>query len=357
MRNHQASHPRAGPPGPRRLAVVTGANGFTGTALCRELSRRGYAVRGLVRPGAHATALEAAGVDVHRGELIRAGDVRRAVAGASIVFHVAAAYRVAGKPAAYYHQVNVEGTRNVVDAVVAGDVPRLVHCSTVGVHGHVREVPCNEDTPFNPGDPYQRSKLEGELLVRAAIEAGLPATIVRPAGIYGPGDTRFLKLFRAVQRGVFRMVGSGRTLYHLVYIDDLVDGMIRAGEAIPAIGRTYILAGPDHLTLNALVRHVAAALGVRYQERRVPLLPVLAAAHVCEWVCKPFGLEPPLHPRRVHFFTHDRAFDTSRARAEIGYDPRTDTRTGIERTIRHHVSMGDLRPLPSRQAPVPAGSG
>jgi len=197
--------------------------------------------------------------------------------------------------------------------------------------------------------------LEGELLVRREIERGLPATIVRPAGIYGPGDTRFLKLFRAVQSGAFRMIGNGRTLYHLVFIDDLVDGMIRAGEVPGAIGGTYILAGPDHLTLNDLVRHVAAALRMPYRNRQVPLRPVLAAAYACEWVCKPLGLEPPLHPRRVHFFTHDRAFDTSRARAELGYEPHVDTRSGIERTILNHVREGDLRPLPSTLAPVPAG--
>lgn len=337
--------PREAPRG-APLAVVTGANGFTGSHLCLALRRRGYAVRGLVRPHVDGAALEAAGVELVRGELTRAADVRDAVRGADVVFHVAAAYRVAGKPASYYRLVNVEGTRNVIEAVAAHGVARLVHCSTVGVHGHVREPPCREDSPFAPGDPYQRSKLEGELLVRAAAARGLPATIVRPAGIYGPGDTRFLKLYRAIQRGVFRMVGSGRTLFHPVYIDDLVAGMILAAESPAAAGRTYILAGPDQVTLDELARIVAAALRVTYRSRRVPLTPVLAAAYLCEWVCRPLGVDPPLHPRRVHFFTHDRAFDISRARRELGYDPAVDTRTGIALTIRHHVEAGDLRPLP-----------
>lgn len=301
-------------------------------------------MRGMVRPGASVDALEAAGVEIVRGQLTDPGDVARAVRGVATVYHIAAAYRIAGKPAAYFYAVNAGGTRNVVDACRAAGVERLVHCSTVGVHGSVLEVPCREDSPFNTGDDYQRSKLEGEREVSEAITRGLPAVIVRPAGIYGPGDTRFLKLYRAVASGAFRMIGSGDTLLHLVYIDDLVDGIVRAGTVPRAVGRTYILAGPDYVTLDELVDMVADALGVKRRRMHVPLAPVLIAAVACEMVCKPFRLEPPLHRRRVHFFTKHRAFDIGRARAELGYSPAVSTRDGIERTVRHHLAVGDLDP-------------
>src|SRR5690606_28797051 len=139
-----------------------------------------------------------------------------------------------------------------------------LHCSTVGVHGHVlrAHIPANEHAPFNPGDAYQRSKLKGELLVQSAINEGMPATIFRPGGLYGPGDKRFLKLFRSINNGAFRMFGSGEALYHLTYIDDLIQGIIRCGTRERAIGQTYILAGPRYTTLNELVKHIASALRV-----------------------------------------------------------------------------------------------
>ena len=121
---------------------------------------------------------------------------------------------------------------------------RLVHCSTVGVHGDIEHPPANEDAPLRPGDVYQRTKVEGERIAReAAARTGLPVTIARPSGIYGPGDRRLLKLFKGVARGRFVVLGSGDIFYHLTYIDDLVEGFRLCGEVPAAANRTYILAG------------------------------------------------------------------------------------------------------------------
>ena len=105
-----------------------------------------------------------------------------------------------------------------------------MHCSTVGVHGDVEHPPANEDAPLRPGDVYQDTKLEGERLAQAAAsETGIEVTIVRPTGIYGPGDRRLLKLFRGVARRRFVILGDGEIYYHLTYIDDLVEGFRLAG--------------------------------------------------------------------------------------------------------------------------------
>ena len=156
--------------------------------------------------------------------------------------------------------------------------------------------------------------------------------MVRPAGIYGPGDTRFLKLFKAIHKGRFFMVGSGETLWHPVYIDDLCQGIMLAGTHQAAPGGTYILASAQYNTLNEVAAEVARAVGKPPAKRRLPLWPFTFGARVCETVCAPFGIDPPLHQRRVAFFTKNRAFSIDRARTVLGYAPRFDIEQGFRRT-------------------------
>ena len=328
--------------------LVTGATGFAGGHLARTLARRGYVVRALVRPGSRVDALAEAGVRIVEGQLTNARDVARASAGVSTIFHIAAAYRTAREPDSYYFDVNVGGTEHIIEAARRHGVERLVHCSTVGVHGNVEQAPANEDSPFNPGDVYQESKLLGEQRVAEAVRAGLPAVIARPAAIYGPGDMRLLKLFRGVQRGTFRIFGDGSTHYHLVYVDDLVEGFIKCAEVPDAIGQTFILAGPRCTSLNELVSLVADAVGVRPPKTRFPLWPLLTAGTICEGLCRPLRIEPPLHRRRAEFFVKNRAFSIERARRVLEYNPRVGPREGLARTAEWYAARGLLRPVPQR---------
>jgi nucleoside-diphosphate-sugar epimerase len=313
--------------------LVTGATGFTGGHLARELARRGNAVRALVRntDDARAAALRADGIETVPGDLVDPVAVRAAAEGCEVVYHIAALYREAKHGDDAYRRVNVDGTANVLDAAQAAGARRVVHCSTVGVHGDVA-APADESAPFSPGDVYQDTKLEGELLVKRRIDQGYPASIFRPVGIYGPGDTRFLKLFKAIDRGSFRMIGNGNVLYHMTYISDLCDGIIRCGEQPAAHGQTYILSGPRYTTLHELVAETAKALGRPAPRGHVPLFPVKVAARLCELLCKPFGIEPPLHMRRLDFFIKDRGFSSAKARREIGYEPKVDLAEGLAAT-------------------------
>jgi len=216
----------------------------------------------------------------------------------------------------------------------AAGVRRVVHCSTVGVHGDIEHPPANEDAPLRPGDVYQRTKLEGERLARQAAErARIALTIARPSGIYGPGDRRLLKLFRGVARRRLPILGSGGIYYHLTYIDDLVEGFRLCGEHPAAANRTYILAGGEVTTLNELVRIVAEVAGVAPPWLHLPVWPFWLAGAACEAVCVPLGIEPPIYRRRVDFYTKSRAFDITRARQELGYDPKVGLRDGIARTL------------------------
>ena len=138
-------------------------------------------------------------IEMCEGQLLNAKDVQCAMMGVGVVYHIAAAYREAKHPDSYYFTVNVGGTRHVLEAARKGGIERVVHCSTAGVHGDVKAVPADETAQLNPGDAYQRSKLEGEHIALEAFHSGLPGVIFRPVGIYGPGDVRFLKLFKAGQ--------------------------------------------------------------------------------------------------------------------------------------------------------------
>jgi nucleoside-diphosphate-sugar epimerase len=321
--------------------LVTGATGFTGGHLARALARRGYQVAALVRDPSRAIDLATSGVSVAQGDVRNRAAVERAAASAQVIYHLAAIYRQAGLPEDEYRAVNAEAVRTIVEAAAASGVRRVVHCSTVGVHGDVEHPPANEDAPLRPGDVYQRTKLEGEGIARqAALETGVEVVIARPTGIYGPGDRRLLKLFRGVARRRFVILGSGSIYYHLTYIDDLTEGFRLCGEVERAAGRTYILAGGEVTTLNELAALIADEAGVSPPRWHAPAWPFWIAGAMCEAVCVPLGIEPPLYRRRVDFFTKSRAFDITRAREELGYDPKVGLREGIRRTLDGYRQAG-----------------
>ena len=138
-------------------------------------------------------------------------------------------------------------------------------------------------------------------------------------------------LFRSHRR--FLVLGKGEIYYHLTYIDDLVYAFRLCGERSEAANRTYIIAGGEVTTLNELTALVAKIAGVGAPRLHLPVWPIWMAAALCEAVCVPLAIEPPLYRRRVDFFTKSRAFDISRARAELGYSPRVGLREGISRTL------------------------
>ena len=165
---------------------------------------------------------------------------------------------------------------------------------------------------------------------------------MRPVGIYGPGDTRFLKLFRHIYKGNFKMIGKGKALYHLTFVEDLVDGIILAGETAEASGQVYTLGGNEYLPLEELVKLLGEILNKPVSKIHIPLFPVYVAAFLCEMLCRPLKIEPPLYRRRLDFFTKDRAFDISKAGKGLGYSPKVSLREGLTRTAEWYKENGLL---------------
>jgi len=323
--------------------ALTGASGYTGGRLLEALRARGDDVAVLVRPQSVSDRVRSLASRVVEGVLGDEEAAFRLVEGADAVVHVAAVYRTAGHPDSYYREVNVVGTERLLEAAARTGVRRFVHTSTVGVHGHVEHPPADETAPFAPGDIYQATKAEAE---RLALDfhrrRGVPVAVVRPGAIYGPGETRFLKLFRAIARGRYAIVGTGRTFYHPVFIDDLVDGFLLALDRPEAVGESFLVCGPSYVSQADLAALVAKHTGGRVLPFRIPAWPIQWAGDLVEAICVPLGLEPPLHRRRVDFWTKSRAFTIEKAGRLLGYAPKVDLDEGVARTAAWYREAGWL---------------
>lgn len=324
--------------------LVTGATGFTGRALAKSLNGLGHEIRLLIREQSTDKAKFDFDAEIIQGDVRDPQAVDNAVKGVQIVFHIAALYRTAGIPYHIYYDIHAGGSENLLKASVRHSVDRFVHCSTVGVHGHIRNGPADESHPFNPGDIYQITKLEGERRANKYIrETNLPITIIRPCAIYGPGDLRLLKLFKLASMKIVPIIGSGNIFYHMVYIDDLVDAFILAAVNQKAIGEAFIIGGDERLTLNKLIDLIASVLNINSKIIHLPAKPFQWLGTLCERIFIPLKLEPPIYRRRVDFFTKSRAFDITKARNLLNYEPKVSIETGLAHTAEWYKKQGFLR--------------
>ncbi|MGQ9661777.1 MAG: NAD-dependent epimerase/dehydratase family protein [Kiritimatiellia bacterium] len=324
--------------------LVTGGTGFTGSALVKRLLHEGHQVVALdYKEGLKPQELRELGAEVVIGSVTNREAVERCMRGVELVFHLAAAFRELNVPERHYYEVNVGGTRNVLEAAARTGVRRFIYCSTCGVHGNIVNPPADEDAPIRPADYYQQTKYEAEPLVLEWHTKGLRSVIIRPAAIYGPGDPeRFFLIFRRVARGVFPMFGDGKTFYHPLYIDNLIDAFLLCMQQGKGDGQAYLIADEEYVTIEDLVKRVARALGVEVRIPHYPLWPVVVAGHICEKICRPLRITPPIFPRRVDWYRQNRAFKIDKARRDLGYNPHVGLDQGLRRTAEWYRKEGYL---------------
>ncbi len=324
--------------------LVTGGTGFTGKALVRRLLDEGNEVVALDYKEGHKTEeLRSWGAEVVIGTVTDADLVTKAVNGVDYVQHLAAAFRELDVPNSYYEDVNVGGTQVVLEAARQSGVKKVVYCSTCGVHGNVENPPADENAPINAADYYQQTKYNAEPIAKDYNSNGLPCTIIRPAAIYGPGDPeRFYMIFRRVAKGRFPMFGSGRTLYHPLYIDNLVDALMLAMEPGKGDGEEFLIADEEYLSIEDLVRKVAVAMNVDLRINHYPILPLIIAGHVFEKTCKPFKITPPVFPRRVDWYRQNRAFSIDKAKRLLDYRPKVLLDEGLRKTYEWYCAENML---------------
>jgi len=325
------------------VSLVTGAGGYVGTELVRQLVSGKARVRAMIRDPSQAAALEAMGAEVVIADLRDAATLAAAVRGVSYVYHIASLFRAAGPDESVFHDINAEGTRRLLDASIAAGVKRFVHCSTGGVLGHIKNPPADENTPYNPGDAYQRTKLEGEKIAMEYFRSGrIRGVVIRPAMIYGPGDTRNLKMFRMIARGRFFFVGDGSTKVHFVDVRDLARAFILAMEKAHLNAEVYLLPGATSVSQKKIAELIAREAGVKPPWLHLPVKPMQWLGSACEAICRPLGIEPPIFRRRVDFFTKHREFSGAKARRDLGYEPAQSLEMEIRELTRWYRDHGWL---------------
>ncbi len=324
--------------------LVTGGTGFTGKALVKRLIEEGHQVTALdYKEGLKTEELRKWGAEVVIGSVTDKAVVEKSIQGAEVVHHLAAAFRELNVPDSYYREVNVGGTSNVLEAAFRQGVKKFIYCSTCGVHGNIDHPPGGEDAPIQPADYYQTTKFEAEPVVGEYFKRGLKTVILRPAAIYGPGDPeRFYMIYKKVAKGSFPMFGKGKTYYHPLYIENLVDAFMLCMEEGKGDGQAYLIADEQYLEIEDLVRKVGHSLGIEVKINHYPIIPLIIAGHLFEKLYKPFGATPPIFPRRVDWYRQNRAFNINKAKRELGYLPKVGIEEGLRLTAGWYKKEGYL---------------
>jgi nucleoside-diphosphate-sugar epimerase len=308
--------------------LVTGAGGFLGSHLVELLRDDGEAPR------------------VYRGDVSDPVALASAMCGVDRVLHCAARTGPWG-PASEYERVNVHGLETLVRTALAAGVRRVVHVSSITVHGNDVRGTADETSPLREEpNPYSRSKVAGErLLERMIREQAAPVTIVRPGWIYGPGDrASFGRFAEKVATGRMVVVGDGSNHLPLIYVRDVARGILLAAEAEQALGRSYLLVNDEPVTQRDFLDTIAAELGVPVPKRRLPYRLALTAGATAEALGRLARRPepPPVMRYGLQLLGGDNRFVIRRAREELGFDPLVDLAEGVRRTIAWYRAADDL---------------
>jgi len=312
--------------------LVTGGNGFLGSHVVKALRERSESVRVLALPREDTRSLEMQGVDVYRGDIRDPEAVLAAMNGAEGVLHLAGMMGL-WRPLADYRAVNVMGTENVCRAALT-EGARVVHVSSWTVYGMGLGEAVREDRPLRPlREPYAMTKAEGDISVQRMIaEDQLRAVIIRPGTIFGPGSTlNFRRIADRLRAGRWIIVGSGRNALPLVYVSDVVRGLLLALDQPDSLGKAYNIGNDLPLSQEEFLTTLAREIGARPPRLRVPYRVLYTVASVAERLAEMTGSrrEPIVTRHGVNLFGTDNRHAIDKARSELGYTPKVPLAEGI----------------------------
>jgi len=328
-------------------ALVTGASGFVGIHLVKRLVKDGNKVYSLVRTTSNVEELKKTGTELVYGDVRDKASLDKIFQkhqDIDTVFHLASVLTPVSVSDSLYWDINYLGTQNLLNVCRNSALKAFIHCSSVGVIGPLPEIPATEKSRCAPDSNYGETKYKAELLALEYQKSfRLPIAVVRPAWVYGPGDRRTYKVFRMVAKGRFFIIGDGQTKLSPVYVEDIVQGLVLCAEQIEkAVGEVFIVAGAKSVALEYLASTIANEAGTSILPFKVPAGVAKVGAVLCETVCKPLGIEPPIHRRRLDFFLRDQAFDISKIQNILEFEPQVDVPTGVKRTVRWYKEQGWL---------------
>jgi nucleoside-diphosphate-sugar epimerase len=308
-------------------ALVTGATGFIGSHLCEELTRRGYRVTCMSRQSSSLSWIENLDVEIVKGDCTHFESLRNIVKGFDYIFHLAGLTKARSGDAFYC--INTKGTANLIQAVAESNpgLQRFIYLSSLAAAGPcTTKDPIREDAPPSPVSDYGKSKLEGEKAVLQYAKS-VPITILRPPAIYGPRDKDMLVMFKMIKKGVF--FDLGKCYYSLLYVDDLVQGIILCAEKKHAEGKIYFLCDTKFYTGEEIAMHISDALAVKALPLRVPkcIMPIFA------FFAERINEQGIINRDRIKDFRHSYWIcDAEKAREEIGFLPKVGLKEGIKWT-------------------------
>jgi nucleoside-diphosphate-sugar epimerase len=338
--------------------LVTGGNGFVGRHVVSALQDRGDRVRVLALPAEDTTALEERGIAIHRGDVREPDTLDEPMRGVERVLHLAAMMDV-WRPVEHYRAVNVTGTENLCRAALAAGIRRFVHMSSSSVYGMALGRPVDERSPLRPfNDPYPITKALGDMAVQRMIaEDRLPAVIIRPDQIFGPGDElHFGRMADRLRAGKGVIVGSGDNALPFVYVTDVVQGLLLALDHERAVGQAYNIANDRPLTQRQLLNAIAHEIGADPPRLRIPYQALYAAGYAAERLATltPSRRRPPITRLGVAFLGTDNRYAIAKARRELGYKPRVDLHDGVRLAaawcLERDRARGARMPLAQRAA-------
>jgi dihydroflavonol-4-reductase len=313
------------------MFLVTGGTGFIGRHL---LARIPGPVRCLTR---RAVAPSASSVEFVQADLVSGAGVAEALRGVDCVIHLAGVIK-ALRPADYY--TGNARTSETLARAAAGRELRFVHVSSLAAVGPAGSAPLTEDAPCHPISDYGKSKLEGEQAVRAILP---DAVVIRPPVVYGPADTGVLEIFRSVARGWSLEISGGERWFSFVYVDDLIDGLLRAACHPGAPGRTYFLSSPEPSTWTELTALAARIMNMRPRHLRLPVPLAYAAGAAAEFWSRATGKPGIISRDKVSEALCRRwTCDARRAADELGFVASTSLETGVATTLAWYKEAGWL---------------
>jgi len=328
--------------------LVTGSSGFLGGHLIEQLLPKRHEVVGMVRKGSDTDLLQDLGVEMRKGDLTDPASLLEVTKGVDCVIHLAAYYTFSGKKERY-EEINVQGTKNMLDAMLKNGVKRIIYCSSTEAIGPTPNGIANESSSCHPYYEYGRSKLRAENLIRECERSGIEHTIIRPSGIYGPrnlDDVSYWFITTFANSIASRMIiGDGKKVLQFVHLDDAVQGFLLAlGKWDIAKNQTYIITDSRAYTYEEIYGIMANIFNKPAPRRHVPVW--LAKIMVAPVQGMNYLRGEPNFVWRIssmNTFKVDRNYSIEKAGRELGYAPRHTLPEGLRETAKWYQQKGYIK--------------